>query len=479
MPTYAGEQLLAGRYRVERILGSGGMASVLLCEDVRLGRRVAVKRLHVHSPEDTARRFVREARLGAALNHPNLVTVLDSVADAEAVLIVMEYVPGESLDLALRRGPLEPERVVSIVGDIAAALDHAHSHGVVHRDVKPGNVLLRDDGSARLVDLGIATAADITRITRSGVLLGTAAYMAPEQLEGDEAGPASDIYSLAAVAFEAFTGRKARPGRSPLEVAHRIATEPPPDVRDHWPRAPKALAAALKDGMARDPEARPRSAGALADRIQAATAPPATGGPLPLPSPRRRGPRRTAGRGAASFAAAALAAVALAVGAVALLTGGDDSSKRASGSGGGAKQEKRSAGKSSKQPAAPATPTAPVREAPAPQPSTPPTSGGSGSATSGSGGAAEGARLNQQGYALVRAGRYREAIPVLQRAVAAFPQGTTDLNFAYALYNLGRSLRLVGRPAEAIPILERRLKIPNQTDVVRSELEAAKRDAGR
>jgi len=476
VPTYAEETLLAGRYRVERILGSGGMATVLLCEDVRLGRRVAVKRLHVHSPEDTARRFVREARLGAALNHPNLVTVLDSVADPEAVLIVMEYVPGESLDVALRRGPLPPEEALSMVRDVSAALDHAHSHGVVHRDVKPGNVLLREGGDAKLVDLGIATAADITRITLSGVLLGTAAYMAPEQLDGDEADPATDIYSLAAVAFEAFTGYKARPGRSPLKVAHKIATEPPPDVREHWKEAPKALATALKEGMAREPEARPRSARALADRIEAALAGPGAAQPRAFPWRRHRGVRPSRRRSTVSLAAAALAAVALAVGAVALLTGGDDKSKPAAGPRSAAKPEKRAKSKRPKQsvPAPTAIPSAPIRQAPVPQPSTPPSGGNSSSA-----GAAEGARLNQQGYALMRAGRYREAVPILQRAVAAFPEGTTDINYAYALYNLGRSLRLAGRPAEAIPILERRLRIPNQTDVVRRELEAARREAGR
>src|SRR5919202_4213339 len=127
--------LLAGRYRVERLLGSGGMASVFLCEDERLGRLVAVKRLHAHSPDDVAYRFAREARLGASLNHPNLVSVYDTLTDDEAVLIVMEYVEGETLRDALQRGPLSEERALGVVRDVAHALDHAHSHGVVHRDV--------------------------------------------------------------------------------------------------------------------------------------------------------------------------------------------------------------------------------------------------------------------------------------------------------------------------------------------------------
>src|SRR5215210_7774373 len=194
------------------------MASVLLCEDERLGRQVAIKRLHADSPIDVEMRFKREAKLGASLNHPNLVSVFDTATDDEGVLIVMEYVEGEPLSRMLRRGPLRPEEVAAMVRDLGAALDHAHSQGVVHRDVKPSNVLIRDDAVVKLADLGIATASDGTRITRSGTVLGTAAYMAPEQLEGGEAGPSVDIYALAAIAFEALSGRKPREGRTPMEI---------------------------------------------------------------------------------------------------------------------------------------------------------------------------------------------------------------------------------------------------------------------
>ncbi|HYP48037.1 MAG TPA: serine/threonine-protein kinase, partial [Thermoleophilaceae bacterium] len=249
MAVHSQGALLADRYRVVEPLGSGGMAAVFLCEDERLGRRVAVKRLHSHSPEDVAYRFAREARLGASLNHPNLVAVFDTITDDEGVLIVMEYVQGETLAAALKRGPLGPRRSVSVISGAAAALDHAHGHGVVHRDVKPGNLLLRRDGITKLVDLGIATAADQTRITHSGTVLGTAAYMAPEQLDGTEVTAATDIYALAAVAFEALSGQRARQGRTPMEIAHRVATEPPPDLSEAWPRAPRAAVEALKRGM--------------------------------------------------------------------------------------------------------------------------------------------------------------------------------------------------------------------------------------
>src|SRR5215211_7916252 len=246
------------------------MATVFLCDDDRLGRSVAVKRLHAHSPAETAQRFVREARLGASLNHPNIVSVYDTVTDEQGVLIVMELVPGENLADALRKGPLGTERALSVVHDVAAALDHAHGHGVIHRDIKPANVLLREDGLTKLVDLGIATAADQTKITRSGIVLGTAAYMAPEQIEGGETGPHTDIYSLAVVAYEVLSGKRARSGRTPMEIAHQVATEGPPDLQEFWAEAPPGAAAALCRAMDKNPSERPQSAGELADELDSA-----------------------------------------------------------------------------------------------------------------------------------------------------------------------------------------------------------------
>ena len=286
--------LLAGRYRVVRHLGSGGMASVVLCDDERLGRSVAVKRLHADSPGEMEQRFAREARLGASLNHPNLVAIYDTAIDDEGVLIVMEYVEGESLSQALKRGPLEPRRAGRMASELGDALDHAHAHGVVHRDVKPGNVLLREDGVTKLADLGIATAADQTRITRSGIVLGSVAYMAPEQLDGAEAGPAADVYALAAVCFEALAGRRARSGRTPMEIAGAIATQPPPDLRDHLQEAPAAAADVLRRGLARDPRERPASAGELGSELRRALERPAeptvATRPIRTPPARRREP---------------------------------------------------------------------------------------------------------------------------------------------------------------------------------------------
>jgi tetratricopeptide (TPR) repeat protein len=518
VPVHVQGTLVDGRYRILRHLGSGGMASVLLCQDERLGRPVAVKRLHAHQPEEVRRRFLREAKLGASLNHPNLVSVFDTATDDEGVLIVMEYVEGEALSAALRRGPLPADRVARMAAELGEALDHAHGHGVVHRDVKPANVLLKDNGVTKLADLGIASAADHTRITRSGVVLGTASYMAPEQLEGRKAGPRADVYALAAVCFEALTGERARQGRTPMEIARSIATGPPIDLRSRWPDAPARAAELLEQAMAEDPQDRPATAGALGKglpralgegarptavtrRLEERTRParferhtaaaavetrPARSPSRVWTAPRRKNRARLVGLGLAAVL------LAIAVAAVVVVLGSGDGEDPASSRGAGAREEPRGASEQTQRepereqraqepappPAAEETPppteepAAPAPAEQAPQEQAPPEQ------SSGTD-LAEGARLNNQGFQLMSEGRYEEAIPILQRAVDSFPAGTSDLNYAYALFNLGQSLRLAGRPDEAIPILEQRLEIPNQTGIVRRELELARRDAGR
>jgi eukaryotic-like serine/threonine-protein kinase len=460
----ASDELLAGRYRPLQVLGTGGMARVFLAEDQRLGRRVAVKRLHAHSPEDTARRFEREARLGASLNHPNLVSVYDVDTDGESVLIVMEYVEGPTLAQELESGPLAPPRVADIVGQIAGALDQVHAQGIVHRDVKPANILLRPDGMVKLADLGIALASETTQITVSGTVLGTAAYMAPEQLDGDEVGPAADIYSLAAVAFEALSGRKARQGTSPMEIVHRVVNDPPPDLREAWPEAPPAAAAALARGMAAAPADRQHRAGELAAELRAAVAEREdAGAPILTQRARRRWP---------ALAAALVALCLIAGGAFALAGRGDD--KNSSSDVATAPKREKPA------PTRTETITAPS-PAPTPQPQTqtaPPAQTDTSPSTDNAA-SDDGARLNQQGYALMNRGDYDGAIPVLQKAVGSYDSGSKDLNYGFALFNLGRSLRLAGRPDEAIPVLERRLAIPNQTATVQKELKAARTDAAK
>jgi serine/threonine-protein kinase len=477
MPTQA--TVLADRYRVIERIGSGGMASVLLAEDERLGRQVAVKRLHAESPEETARRFRREARLGASLNHPNLVSVYDIVSDDEGVLIVMEYVDGETLRDAMDRGPVPPARVLGVLRGVATGLDHAHAQGIVHRDVKPANVLLGGrGGEVKLADLGIATAVESTRITKSGAVMGTASYMAPEQLEGHRAGPAADIYSLAVVAWEALSGKRAYEGRTPFEIARRKALEPPPPLSDAWADAPPAAVAALQRAMAADPASRPKSATAFVDELahalrastpvreDATTARREVRRPLPETPPVARPVPKQSGRRRARFLPLAALLVALAVAAAAVLafSGGDSSSPPAK------HQAAKDQGKKTKK-KKPTKATSAATPVPTPtQPSPTPSSGTS--ATSGS-------ALNDQGYSLIQQGRYAEAVPILEKAVHAFPAGTSDVNYQYALFNLGHALRLAGRPAEAIPVLEQRLAYPNQRATVQAELDAARRAAGK
>ena len=218
--------LLVNRYRVIEQIGVGGMAVVYLAEDQVLMRKVAVKRLDADSPGDATRRFVREAKLGAALNHPNLVTVFDAIPAGRDVLIVMEYVDGLDLGQALKRGPLRPVEALSALEDVAAAIDHAHGQGIVHRDVKPSNVLLGASGRAKLSDLGIAKALADTATTASHVVVGSVPYMSPEQLTGGRVGPPADVYALALTGYEALSGLRAREG-TPAQVRHQALQQPP------------------------------------------------------------------------------------------------------------------------------------------------------------------------------------------------------------------------------------------------------------
>ena len=474
MATGTAGPLLAGRYRVKKRLGVGGMAAVYLAHDERLGRDVAIKRMHTAERDDIdARRFQREAKLGASLSHPNLVSIFDAEEEDESVLLVMEYVEGETLADRLARGPLESREAIKIICAVAAALDHAHASGIVHRDIKPANVLLGRDGSVKLADLGIAKAVERTDITDTGTVLGTPVYMAPEQLQGGKLGPAVDIYALATMAFELLTNQKARRGRSAVEVAHQVVNEPPPDPRDANPNIPGPAAEVIRAGMAKDPAERPRSAGELARRLESARPvavvppqqPPAT---RPMPSytsPPRRNPRWLAVIG--------LSALAIAAAAIVLSSGGDGEDRQT--------EQARPADQGRPAEQAPAEQEdagTPTESAPVEEDTTETLAGVP--APSGAGGSAEAERLHLEGHAALEAGDYDTAIELNTQAIEAFPEGTTwetDMNYAYALYSLGRALRLAGRPEEAIPVLEQRLQVPNQTATVQQELDLARAEA--
>src|SRR4051794_21552367 len=293
------------------------MASVFLAEDCELGRRVAIKRLHPEaSASEIAPRFRREMRVAASLSHPNVVTLYDAIEDDGDVLLIMELVDGPTLAQRMGDGPVEPGEAVRILRAIAGAVDHLHARGIIHRDVKPANILIDGAGEAKLTDLGIASAAEATGITTSGTVLGTPAYMAPELFDGERATSAADVYSVAAIAFEMLSGRRARGGGTPAVIAMRAATDPPPDLRELWPDA-GPLAGVLERGMARDPAQRPESATALVDAIEDGLHErdlPATevraggGGPAPAPQATAEGKVERRGDGPAESAGAARAA---------------------------------------------------------------------------------------------------------------------------------------------------------------------------
>jgi serine/threonine protein kinase len=270
------ETLGAGRYRLERLLGSGGMAVVYLARDLELDRPVAVKLLAENLAGDEAFRvrFLREARHAGGLSHPNVAAVFDAGEENERPYIVMEYLDGETLaEVIARRGRLEPAEAVELVLQACAGLEHAYgAAGLVHRDVKPQNLLLTGDGTLKLVDFGIAHAAESTRLTEIGTVLGTAAYLAPEQAAGEDVGPAADIYSLGAVLYELLSGRPPFEFGSLAELASRQREGAVTPLRDLEPAVPEQLEEVVMRSLARKPDFRPASAGELANELTAAFA---------------------------------------------------------------------------------------------------------------------------------------------------------------------------------------------------------------
>lgn len=276
------------RYRLIEPLGVGGMATVHRAKDEVLGRQVAIKRLLPHLAADpgAAERFRREAQAAAGLNHPGIVTVYDTGADEQGPYIVMELIEGETLAAKIgREGALEAPETAAIVRGAAEALDHAHANGVVHRDIKPSNLIVDGDGKVRLTDFGIARAMEdpTTMVTSTGELVGTLAYMAPETLSGEPATPASDIYSLGAVAYQMLAGRPPFQAENAGAFIAAIREEMPPPL---GPNVPSEIGAGVFQALAKDPSQRPESAGSLGTSLVAATTMPleAAAPTQPLPA---------------------------------------------------------------------------------------------------------------------------------------------------------------------------------------------------
>jgi hypothetical protein len=526
---------LPPRYRVVRHIANGGMATVWAAEDAVLQRLVAVKVLAAGYAADPSarRRFTREARAAARVSdHLHVVTIFDigeMSSPPTQAFIVMEHFAGGTVADRLKSGdPISTPLALRWLRETASALDAAHAADIVHRDVKPGNLMLDENGRLAVGDFGIASIAGETAMTAAGQILGTAAYLSPEQARGQPATPASDRYSLAVVAFELLCGRRPFDGDTPMAQARaRVEQEPA------TPTGPCAAAGdALAWGLAREAADRPATAaafvaaleGALADAAQPTevtavmaprrprpapseqprfrrapgeapaadpaqpprgpdlgSAPAARREPPPDPVPRQRSRHRRA------FLLAGLAATCLLVGAGAALISDD-------GNNGGRDATPPRATSSKPQKAAPSQQSAqtPSSTAGAETPATPDAGAGTGAEAGASSSTPSGtatdrapedgrsaAAINNAGYAMLP-GDPQGAVALLARAVEKFrAQGDTrSLDYAFSLYNYGWALRLAGRPAEAIPLLEERLRISSyKRGIVRKELKTAQQAA--
>jgi serine/threonine-protein kinase len=483
---------LPERYEIRRRIATGGMAAVWCARDGALGRSVAIKLLSMpYAREPMAvRRFKREARAQARLSsHSHVVTIYD-VGHATEVdepigrpFIVMEYLAGGTVADALRVGEVTHAQAVRWLREAADALDHAHSRGVIHRDIKPANFLLDGDRVLHVADFGIAQLGTEDTYSSTGQVLGTAAYIAPEQVVGRPATEASDRYSLAVTAYELLVGERPFGADNFAAQARQHLEEEPPPASSRNPKLPHALDDVLARGLAKRPEDRWPTASEFAEAVEVAlrespavaASTPTVIAPKrterdasPLLTPVRRS-RSHRGPALAALAAAVIGVVIAAVASGAFSGGSTPSKTAASHASGTATKVARThhpAGTHHKahKPAASGQTTS----------STQATVTGSPAAATTNAPTAD--TLEAQGHQLMDSGNYAAAVPVLRQAVSA--ASPSSLTYAYALYDLGRSLRLSGDPRAAIPVLYQRLQIPNQTDTVRTELQAALRAVG-
>jgi tetratricopeptide (TPR) repeat protein len=460
-----GAELIDGRYRLERLIGIGGMASVWKGRDRRLDRPVAVKILSdaLAADPDFVARFRREAQVAARLSHPNLVKVFDYDPEGRPCL-VMEYVPGGTLaDTANRPGTAVEVEALAI--QLLGALEHIHAAGIVHRDVKPANVLIGRDGRALLTDFGVAQPEDATRLTRTGQVIGTLAYMAPEVHEGERATPRSDLYSCG-VLLRDYLNQGTSTGLRRL--VDRL-TERNPELRPRSARRALAyLAGAGPASVAAEQHA------AVTTREMSPPRAPAT--PRSRPPAEREIPIRPRAEReipirpshALAVALVALAAI-VAVIAIATIGGGDDPGPAPSGQAGPSSaangQGSGGGGETTADAAAP-----PDDVIPPPKPNAD---------------AAEGASLEQEAFSTLQSGDAAAAIKQYEKALAQFPpEARTPAafeqypNYAYALYSYADALIRDGRPEEAIPVLRERLRFADQQETVQALLDEAEAAAG-
>jgi serine/threonine-protein kinase len=268
-------QLIAERYELKDVVGTGGMASVYCAYDTLLERNVALKILHEHygDDEEYVERFRREARAAAQLSHPGIVTVIDRGEEDGRQFIVFEYVEGETLkELVERDGPIPARRAIELGLEIGRAIAFAHQQGLIHRDVKPQNVLLSDDGRARVTDFGIARSIEAVGRTETGTVLGTSHYIAPEQARGERVDAQTDVYSFGVVLYELLAGHVPYPGENFLTVAMKHVNDPVPSLLEQRPDCPLRLASLVERMMAKEPSDRPASMDEVVGELEACLA---------------------------------------------------------------------------------------------------------------------------------------------------------------------------------------------------------------
>ena len=269
-------ETIAERYELEEVVGQGGMSTVYKAHDSLLERYVALKVLHqqYNEDEDFVERFKREARSVAQLQHPNIVTVIDRGEEDGRQYIVFEFIDGENLkELVVRKGRLDVRDALEIADEIAQGLAFAHENGLVHRDVKPQNVLLNGDGRAKVTDFGIARSLDVEHgVTQTGTILGTSNYIAPEQATGQPVDAHTDVYSLGIVLYEMITGELPFPGENFVAIAMKHIQQPSPNVLDVRGDVPLRVASMIDRALEKDPEHRFPTMGAFATEIEASLA---------------------------------------------------------------------------------------------------------------------------------------------------------------------------------------------------------------
>jgi eukaryotic-like serine/threonine-protein kinase len=434
-------QVLPPRYGSPRLIGRGAMGDIFEATDAVLGRKVAVKVLAERYAEDFGirERFQREGLAAAQLSgEAGAITIFDVGEWNDRPFIVMEHLGGGSLEQRLRReGAQPPGRALDWLGQAAATLDAAHRHGIVHRDVKPANLLLNDRGEVRVADFGIASAAGLDSLTLTGTVLGTAGYLAPEQAAGHRSGPASDRYALAVVAYELLSGRRPFERDSPTAEAAAHVNAPVPSIAERCKNLPWAVDPVFQRALAKDPRARYGSAREFVAELRNALHDGAGTTAQFAPSPSR------ARRGSALRFVVPVALLILAAGigaaVAALISRGDGSSQHVitrtiAGPGGTTTIH---------QTVTQQAPPPPPPPAPPPPPPPAPVSGG-------------GHALNDRGYSLIQQGNFAGAVTPLQQAVQALRgTGPSDPYEGYANYNLGYALYRLGRCREAVPYLRR------------------------